>query len=80
MTGWFITERMKDGLKQISCESAVEGTNKNHRFTSTSCCSYPIRTAQDLDYQEIEQLIADEGKDEVYGWHFLSTLAAKNAA
>ena len=35
---------------------------------------------KDLDYQEIKQLVADEGKDEVYGWYFLSTLAAKNAA
>jgi hypothetical protein len=33
-----------------------------------------------LDYREIKQLVADEGKDEVYGCHFLSTLAAKNAA
>ena len=30
----------------------------------------------DLDYYEIRQLVADGGKDEVSGWHFLSTLAA----
>ena len=34
----------------------------------------------DLDYHEIRQLVADEGKDEVFGWHFLSTLAAKTGA
>ena len=34
----------------------------------------------DLDYLEIRQLVADGGKDEVSGWHFLSTLAAKTAA
>ena len=32
-------------LEADFCESAVEGTNKHHRFTSTSCCSNPIGTA-----------------------------------
>jgi hypothetical protein len=30
----------------------------------------------DVDYYEIRQLVADEGKDEVFGWDFLSALAA----
>ena len=63
----YITERRKDGLKEISCELLFQSYSDGEPFP-------------DLDYHEIRQLSADGGKDEVSGWHFLSTLAAKTAA